>query len=201
MPVLNKIKESSVWTEFKEFISQGSVLQLGVGIIIGGAFSTFLNSFVNDILTPPLGLLISGSNLENYFIILRKGNTPNPDYKTPAEAQADGAVTQNVGRFIMTGINFLLVGVSLFLIVFTVNRVREFRKNRRAKKLSLPEAPEDTKPDPAPASGATQTCSWCNGNVPIGAVKCMYCTSFLNEKVPAELRQRKPQATLIELDG
>ncbi|KAF9011489.1 hypothetical protein CPC16_001999 [Podila verticillata] len=202
MPVLEKIKNASVWTEFKEFISQGSVLQLGVGIIIGGAFSSFLNSFVNDILSPPLGLLISGSNLENYFIILRKGRTPNPDYKTPAEAQADGAVTENVGLFIMNGINFLLVGVSLFLIVFTANRLRDFRKSRRSKKHgALPESADDTKPEPAPASGATQTCPWCNGNVPVKAVKCMYCTSFLHEKVPAELLNRQPQAALIELDG
>ncbi|KAF9414156.1 hypothetical protein BGZ94_000508 [Podila epigama] len=202
MPALSSIKNSSVWTEFKEFISQGSVLQLGVGIIIGGAFSTFLNSFVNDILTPPLGLVISGSNLENYFIVLRHGNTPGKTYQTIAEAQDDGAVTENVGRFIMTGINFLLVGISLFLIVFAVNRTRAWRKERRAKKNGgLPESPEDTKPDPAPASGATQTCSWCNGNVPVGAVKCMYCTSYLHEKVPNELRNRQPQAALIELDG
>ncbi|KAF9317661.1 hypothetical protein BG000_006008 [Podila horticola] len=195
MPVIEKIKNASVWTEFKEFISQGSVLQLGVGIIIGGAFSTFLNSFVNDILTPPLGLLISGSNLENYFIVIRHGNTPGKTYLTPADAQADGAVTENVGRFIMTGINFLLVGVSLFLIVFTVNRLREFRKKRReAKKAAgLPESPED-KPE-------TQTCPWCNSTVPIKAVKCLFCTSFLHEKVPAELRNRQPQAALIELDG
>ncbi|KAG0026694.1 hypothetical protein BGZ81_006165, partial [Podila clonocystis] len=165
------------------------------GIIIGGAFSTFLNSFVNDILTPPLGLVISGSNLENYFIVIRKGNTPGKIYKTPADAQNDGAVTENVGRFIMTGINFLLVGVSLFLIVFSVNRIREFRRKRReAKKAAgLPESPED-KPE-------NQTCPWCNSTVPIKAVKCLFCTSFLHEKVPAELRNRQPQPALIELDG
>ncbi|KAG0077244.1 hypothetical protein BGZ93_009608 [Podila epicladia] len=195
MPVIEKIKNASVWTEFKEFISQGSVLQLGVGIIIGGAFSSFLNSFVNDILSPPLGLVISGSNLENYFIVIRQGKTEGKIYTSPADAQADGAVTENVGRFIMTGINFLLVGVSLFLIVFSVNRIREFRKKRReAKKAAgLPESPED-KPE-------TQTCQWCNSTVPIKAVKCLFCTSFLHEKVPTELRNRQPQPALIELDG
>ncbi|KAF9989321.1 hypothetical protein BGZ75_006749 [Mortierella antarctica] len=193
-----RVKKSGVWNEFTEFISQGSIIELGVGLVIGGAFSKVLSSFVDDILTPPLGLIIAGSNLENWFIVLRPGKEGGP-YETPELAQQDGAVTENVGRFLMTAINFVLVAITLFLIIFTVNRVKRWRRARKAEHGNGDV--DDTKPEPAPASGATQTCPWCNANVPLKAVKCMYCTSFLHEKVPAELLNKQPQASLIQLDG
>ncbi|KAI8594278.1 hypothetical protein EDD21DRAFT_284376, partial [Dissophora ornata] len=96
-------------------------------------------------------------NLENWFIVLRQGKTPDEKYETIDQAQKDGAVTENVGRFLQQTLNFLLVAITLFVIVYTA-----------------------TKPEPAPASGATQTCHWCSANVPLKAVKCMYCTSYLN---------------------
>ncbi|KAF9178177.1 hypothetical protein BGZ51_007844 [Haplosporangium sp. Z 767] len=196
----DKVKNSGVLHEFKEFIQRGNIIDLGVGLVIGGAFSKVLGSFVDDILTPPLGLVISGSNLENWFIVIRQGEHKDRHYQTIKEAQEDGAVTENVGRFIMTVINFLLVALTLFVIVFTANRMRKWRQKRRAERLANGEA-DNTKPEPAPASGATQTCAWCNANVPLKAVKCMYCTSFLHEKVPDELVNKQPQAALIELDG
>ncbi|KAF9349271.1 hypothetical protein BGX34_001887 [Mortierella sp. NVP85] len=191
--IRNKVKNSSVWQSFVEFVQRGNVLDLGVGLVIGTAFSKVISSFVDDILTPPLGLVISGSNLENWFIVLRQGQTPGKKYQTIDEAQQDGAVTENVGRFLQVSLNFVLVAITLFFIIFTVKKVSDYRAARREKR--------DGKPDPAPATGATQTCPWCGSNVPVKAVKCMYCTSFLHEKVPAELLNKQPQQALIELDG
>ncbi|KAG0367331.1 large-conductance mechanosensitive channel [Gamsiella multidivaricata] len=198
--IRERVKESSVWKDFKEFIQRGNIIDLGVGLVIGGAFSKVLSSFVDDILTPPLGLVISGSNLENWFIILRHGKTPGKRYETIDQAQEDGAVTENVGRFLQVSLNFILVALTLFIIIFTATKFRNWRQARREKHHGNGDA-DTTKPEPAPASGATQTCSWCGANVPIKAVKCMYCTSFLHEKVPLEMLSKQPQAALIELDG
>ncbi|KAF9112647.1 hypothetical protein BGX27_002992 [Mortierella sp. AM989] len=197
--IRERVKNSSTWQAFVEFVQRGNVLDLGVGLVIGGAFSKVIGSFVDDILTPPLGLVISGSNLENWFIILRHGKTPDKQYETIEEAQNDGAVTENVGRFLQTALNFVLVAITLFLIIFTIKKVKDYREERRLKRLQNGEA-DATKPEPAPASGATRTCPWCDANVPIKAVKCMYCTSFLHEKVPAELLNKQPQTALIELN-
>ncbi|KAF9574263.1 hypothetical protein EC968_007032 [Mortierella alpina] len=188
----DRVKSSGVWQEFTEFISQGSIIDLGVGLVIGGAFSKVLSSFVDDILTPPLGLVIAGSNLENWFIIIRPGKTAGKHYETIEDAQKDGAVTENVGRFLMTAINFVLVAVTLFIIIFSVNRFRKWRKARKAAKLG--NAAVEPGPD-------TQPCPWCDATVSIKAVKCQYCTSYLHEKVPAELLNKQPQAALIQLDG
>ncbi|KAF9170022.1 hypothetical protein BGX21_002212 [Mortierella sp. AD011] len=196
--ITERVKKSGVWTNFVEFIQRGNIIDLGVGLVIGGAFSKVLGSFVDDILTPPLGLVISGSNLENWFIVLRQGKTPGEKYKTIKEAQGDGAVTENVGRFLQTALNFLLVAITLFVIVYSYTKVKEFREARRLKHGNG--AVDATKPEPAPASGATRTCPWCDANVPIKAVKCMYCTSFLHEKVPAELLNKQPQTSLITLE-
>ncbi|KAF9902143.1 hypothetical protein BX616_002024 [Lobosporangium transversale] len=201
MPLLGireRVGKSSVWKRFSEFIQRGNIIDLGVGLVIGGAFSKVLTSFVDDILSPPLGLVISGHNLENWFIVIRPGKTPGKKYNTIEDAQEDGAVTENVGRFLQTVLNFLLVAITLFIIVMAVHSFREYRKKG---KLSENGEVDATKPEPTPASGATRTCPWCDANVPIKAVKCMYCTSFLHEKVPAALLNKQPQESLIELDG
>ncbi|KAF9947936.1 hypothetical protein BGZ70_002435, partial [Mortierella alpina] len=163
------------------------------GLVIGGAFSKVLSSFVDDILTPPLGLVIAGSNLENWFIIIRPGKT-RTTYETIEDAQKDGAVTENVGRFLMTAINFLLVAVTLFVIIFTINRFRKFRKAYREKKRNGGVDVQETDPEPK-----MQDCNWCNAEVPLKAVKCMYCTSYLHEKVPADLLNK--QTPLIHFEG
>jgi len=135
-------------------------------------------------------------------VVLRHGKHPERTYETPEKAQEDGAVTENIGRFIMTLINFILVAITLFVIVYTAQKFSDMRERRRLKHHSNGDAaPEATKPEPSEASGATKTCPWCSANVPIKAVKCMYCTSFLHEKVPAELLNKTPQTALIELDG
>jgi len=104
--------------EFREFISRGSVIDLAVGVIIGAAFTAIVNSLVNDILMPPLGMLLGGIDFSNFFITL-KGGGP---YPTLDAAKAAGAVTVNYGLFINACIRFLIVAFAIFLLVKQVNR-------------------------------------------------------------------------------
>jgi large conductance mechanosensitive channel len=105
--------------EFKEFISRGSVVDLAVGVIVGAAFTAIVNSLVNDLLMPPLGLAIGGIDLSNFFITLKGGSFPTLD-----AAKAAGAVTINYGLFVNAVIRFLIVAFAIFLIVKQANRLR-----------------------------------------------------------------------------
>ena len=109
--------------EFKEFAMKGNMIDLAVGIIIGAAFTGVVNSLVNDIIMPPIGLLLGGSDFSDLFVLLKAGDPVGP-YLTLADAQASGAVTLNYGMFVNTLINFLVVAVSIFLVVRTINRMR-----------------------------------------------------------------------------
>lgn len=105
--------------EFKEFISRGSVVDLAVGVIVGAAFTAIVNSLVNDLLMPPLGLAIGGIDLSNFFITLKGGSFPTLD-----AAKAAGAVTINYGLFVNAVIRFVIVAFAIFLIVKQANRLR-----------------------------------------------------------------------------
>ncbi|TDO16829.1 MULTISPECIES: large conductance mechanosensitive channel protein MscL [Halomonas] len=106
--------------EFKEFAVRGNVVDMAVGIIIGGAFGAIVQSLVNDVLMPPIGLLLGGVDFSNIFLVL-KGQGP---YATLAEATADGAVTLNIGVFVNNVISFLIVAFAVFLLVKGINRLR-----------------------------------------------------------------------------
>ena len=110
--------------EFKEFAVKGNMLDMAVGIIIGASFSGVVNSLVNDLLMPPLGLLLGGADFSELFVVLKEG-TPAGKYATLALAQEAGAVTLNYGLFVNTIINFLVVAFSLFLVIRTMNRFRK----------------------------------------------------------------------------
>ena len=141
--------------EFKEFIMRGSVLDLAVGIIIGAVFGKIVTSFVNDILMPPIGLLLGGVDFSDLFIALdRKA------YPSLAAAQEAGAPTINYGLFINNLIDFLIVAFAIFLIIRAVNRLR-----RRE------EAPA--------AAPTTKDCPYCQTSIPIKARRCPNCTSDL----------------------
>jgi large conductance mechanosensitive channel len=103
--------------EFREFISRGNVVDLAVGVIIGAAFTAIVNSLVNDIIMPPLGLLIGGIDFSNFFLTLKGGNFPSVD-----AAKAAGAVTINYGLFFNALIRFLIVAFAIFIIVKQINR-------------------------------------------------------------------------------
>ncbi|TAL00680.1 MAG: large-conductance mechanosensitive channel protein MscL [Rhodospirillaceae bacterium] len=138
--------------EFRDFAARGNVVDLAVGVIIGGAFGKIVTSFVNDVLMPPLGLLLGGVDFSNIFITLS-----HQSYKTVAEAKAAGAATINVGLFINTIIDFLIVAFAIFLLVKQVNRFM---------------------PKPAPAV-VTKECGYCYTPIPVKATRCPHCTSQL----------------------
>jgi large conductance mechanosensitive channel len=133
---------------------RGNVLDMAVGIIIGAAFGQIVNSFVQDVLMPPIGRLLGHVDFSNLFV-----NLSGTHYDTIAAAKAAGAATLNYGLFLNTIINFLIVAFAVFLLVRQVNRFA---------------------PKPAPAAGpATRDCPYCLTAIPVKATKCAHCTSEL----------------------
>jgi len=118
--------------EFKEFAMKGNVLDMAVGIIIGAAFGLIVTSLVNDVIMPPIGLLLGNVDFSNIFAVLKEGKTAGP-YASVAAAKAAGAVTMNVGVFINTIINFVIVAFAIFLLIRNINR---FRKQEEAAPTS-----------------------------------------------------------------
>jgi len=108
-----------MWREFRDFAMRGNVIDLAVGIIIGAAFTTIVNSLVNDLIMPPLGLLIGGVDFSNFFVTLKGGA-----YPTLEAAKAAGAVTVNYGLFINAVIRFLIVAFAIFILVKQINRLK-----------------------------------------------------------------------------
>ncbi len=148
--------------EFKEFATRGNVMDMAVGIIIGAAFSTIVNSLVSDVIMPPIGLLLGNVDFANLFILLSAGS-PGPPYTSLVEAQAAGAVTINYGVFINALISFLIVALVLFMIIRSMNRLRRAEEE-------------------APAEPTTKECPYCLSTIPIKAVRCAHCTSELRTK-------------------
>jgi large conductance mechanosensitive channel len=109
--------------EFKEFAMRGNVMDMAVGIIIGAAFGAIVSSLVNDVLMPPIGLILGGVDFSSLMLTLKEGTPPGP-YATPAAAKAAKAVTMNIGVFINAVISFLLVAFAVFMLVKTINRIR-----------------------------------------------------------------------------
>jgi large conductance mechanosensitive channel len=121
-----------MWREFRDFAIRGNAIDLAVGIIIGAAFTTIVNSLVNDIIMPPLGLVIGGIDFSDFFITLKGGSFP-----TLAAAKAAGAVTINYGQFVNAIIRFLIVAFAIFILVRQINRL-----------LRPTEAPAEPPPPP-----------------------------------------------------
>lgn len=144
-----------MWKEFKQFAMKGNVLDMAVGVIIGGAFGKIVTSLVNDIVMPPIGLLLGGVDFTELFVSL-----DGTHYESLAQAQEQGAATLNYGVFLNTLINFLIVAFSIFLVIKQINR---FRRSFE-------------KPVPA-AAPTTKNCPECCSEIPIQAKKCKYCTS------------------------
>ncbi|NJD56569.1 MAG: large-conductance mechanosensitive channel protein MscL [Nitrospirae bacterium] len=146
-----------MFREFKEFAVKGNVMDMAVGIIIGAAFGTIVTSFVNDVIMPPIGLLLGNVDFTNLFLVLKEGKVPSP-YESLAAAKGAGAVTMNIGVFINTIISFLIVAFAVFLVVKNVNRLKREEK-----------AP--------PAAPSTKECPFCLSVIPVKAVRCPHCTS------------------------
>ncbi len=108
-----------MWREFREFAMRGNVIDLAVGIILGAAFTTIVNSLVNDMIMPPIGLLLGGIDFSNFFVTLKGGSYPTLD-----AAKAAGAVTINYGLFINAVIRFVIVAFAIFILVKQINRLK-----------------------------------------------------------------------------
>ncbi|HET89397.1 MAG TPA: large conductance mechanosensitive channel protein MscL [Chloroflexi bacterium] len=145
--------------EFKQFALRGNVVDMAIGIVVGAAFGTIVNSLVEDVIMPPIGLLLGGVDFANLFILLKAGSPPGP-YGTLANAQAAGAVTISYGVFINAVISFLIVALVMFLLIRVINRMQE-------------------QDEEAPAEPKTKECPYCLSTIPIQATRCAYCTSEL----------------------
>ena len=148
---------TDTFKEFKAFAMRGNVLDLAVGIIIGGAFGTIVKSLVDDIIMPPIGLAMGGVDFSDILVVLREGATPGP-YPSVAAAQAAGAVTMNVGLFINSIITFLIIAFAVFLLVRAANRMM---------------------PQEAAAAPSTKDCPYCRMAIPVAATRCPHCTTEL----------------------
>ena len=139
--------------EFRDFVMRGNVVDLAVGVIIGGAFGKIISSLVTDVIMPPIGLLLHGVDFSNLFISLN-----GQAFATLADAQKAGAPTLNYGNFINNIIDFLIIALVIFLMIRAINRLQ--------------------KPAPA-AAPTTRDCPYCFTAIPIKATRCPQCTSQL----------------------
>jgi len=127
--------------EFINFIKRGNVLDMAIGIVIGMAFGAVVKSFVDNILMPPIGLLLGGTDFTNLFIVLKPGDPPGP-YPTLEAAREAGAVVWSIGLFINAVVNFLIIALAVFLVVKAVSPL--FKK-KEEKPAAPPEPPEEIK--------------------------------------------------------
>lgn len=145
--------------EFREFAMRGSVVDMAVGIIIGGAFGSIVKSLVDDVIMPPIGLVLGGVDFSNIFLTLKPGATPGP-YHRLSEAQAAGAVTLNAGLFFNAVVGFLIVAFAVFLLIKSINRLKR-------------------QEEAAPVAAAMRSCPHCCLEVAQAATRCPHCTSAL----------------------
>ena len=145
--------------EFKTFAMRGNVVDMAVGIIIGGAFGTIVKSLVSDVIMPPIGLMLGGVDFSDLFLTLKEGATAGP-YATLASAQAAGAVTISYGLFANAVISFLIVAFAVFLLIKGVNKLQQEK-------------------EAAPAEPTTKECPRCCSVIAIKATRCPHCTSEL----------------------
>lgn len=149
----------NVLNEFKKFVMRGNVIDMAVGIIIGGAFTKIVNSMVADVLMPPLGLLLGKVDFSNWFIVIKDGANSTAPYATMEAAQAAGATTLNLGLFLNAVISFLIVAFCVFLLIKGINKL-------------------NTKEE-APVTVTTKKCPFCCSEIALEATKCPHCTSEL----------------------
>ncbi len=144
-----------MFKEFKEFALRGNVMDMAIGIILGGAFGKIVSSFVKDVLMPPLGMMLGGVDFANLFIDLgHKG------YATLEAAREAGAPVIAYGVFLNTVIDFILIAFAIFIVVKQINRMKR-------------------QEEAAPAEPTTKNCPFCLMEIPIEATRCGHCTADL----------------------
>ena len=148
--------------EFKEFAMRGNVIDLAVGVIIGGAFQKIVSSLVNDIIMPLISLLTKGTDFTNKFVVLGEG-----EYATVAEATEAGAAILAYGNFISAVVDFIIMAFVIFLFIKLINKISHLGKKKEEE---------------APAAPTTKVCPFCKSEIAIDAVKCPHCISDLSEE-------------------
>ena len=153
--------------EFKQFAMRGNVVDMAVGIIIGAAFGKIVDSLVKDVIMPPIGLLLGKVDFSNLFIVLKNGPDFTKPYVSLAQANAAGAVTLNIGNFLNAVISFTIVAFAVFILIKGINTLQE-RMEAKDKAEEAAKEPE------------TKTCPFCFETIPVKAVRCPECTSYLD---------------------
>ena len=160
----------SFFAEFKKFIMRGNVIDLAVGVIIGGAFQAIVNSLVNDIVSPVISLATKGINFADKFILLSQPED-GVVVTTVEQAKELGLATLNYGSFITAVINFLIMATVIFCLVKAINTVAELGKKKEEEVVEEP---------------TTKVCPFCKSEISIDAVKCPHCTSDIPEEAVEE---------------
>lgn len=148
----------SIVKDFRAFILRGNIVELAVAVVIGGAFGTIVKSAVDDIVMPPIGLLLGQVDFTNLFTVLKNGPKAPPPYPTLADARAAGAVTMNWGMFLSSVIAFVIVAAVVFLALRALTRMQR---------------------QPVPATADAKPCPFCAMTIPLAARRCPHCTSPL----------------------
>ena len=162
------MKKPAWINEFKTFIMRGNVIDLAVGVIVGGAFQSIVTSVINDLVMPFIGLLTGDVNFVDQFVILRAPEGIDKATLTTLEAaKAAGATTFNYGAFITALINFLIMAFVIFMLVKLINKVTALGKKKE-------EMIEEVAP-------TTKKCPFCCSEIDINATRCPHCTSVLEE--------------------
>ena len=143
--------------EFKAFAMRGNVVDMAVGIIIGAAFGAIVKSLVDDVIMPPIGMLMGNVDFSNLYFVLKEGAAAVAPYASLADAKKAGAVTINYGVFINSVISFLIVAFAVFMLIRNINRLKQ----------------------ETPAEATTKECPFCASHIPLKATRCPLCTSEL----------------------
>lgn len=144
--------------DFKAFAMRGNVVDMAVGIIIGAAFGAIVKSLVDDMLMPPIGMLLGNVDFSNLFVVLKEGVAAAAPYASLAEAKKAGAITINYGIFINSMISFLIIAFTVFVLIKNINRLKQAE---------------------APAAPTTKECPYCASSIALKATRCPHCTSEL----------------------
>jgi len=151
--------------DFKTFITRGNVVDLAVGIVIGIAFGAIVSSFVKDVIMPPVGLALGGTDFTNMFVVLKEGTVAGP-YTSLAAAQGAGAVSINYGVFINTIISFIILAAVIFF--FIVRPIAKMHERQKAAEVA--------------SAPSTKECPFCFTAIQIKATRCPNCTSELKSE-------------------